>query len=107
MGVEGGFDFNEDRDGLWVEGTAQAALTYRSVGRRDRSEKLLDGLKAQISPAGYLYATPEPRLTTGLSIGPDSASEDFFYFRRPHLGATAWAILAATGWNPFTGRRLD
>lgn len=107
MGVEGGFDFNEDRDGLWVEGTAQAALTYRSVGGRDRAAKLLDGLKAQISPSGYLYATREPRLTTGLSIGPNSGSEDFYYFRRPHLGATAWAILAARGWNPFTGRQLD
>lgn len=107
MGVDGGFDFNGDRDGLWVEGTAQAALTYRSVGRRDRSNGLLDRLQAQISPVGYLFATREARLTTGLSIGPDSSSEDFFYFRRPHLGATAWAILAATGWNPFTGRRLD
>jgi hypothetical protein len=25
------------------------------------------------------------------------------YHRRPHLAATAWAILAERGFNPFTG----
>jgi len=30
----------------------------------------------------------------------------FTYAHRPHLGATAWAALAAQRWNPFTGRRL-
>ena len=105
--VEDGFDFNEDRDGLWVEGTAQAALTYRAVGQRARADRLLAGMEAQISPSGYLFATREAQITTGIAIGPNSTSADFFYFRRPHLGATAWAILAATGWNPFTGQHVD
>ena len=48
-----------------------------------------------------LFATPEKRIQTGLSIGPDSKTEDFYYFHLPHLGATAWAVLAATGWNQF------
>lgn len=108
MGVAGGFDFDDDRDGLWVEGTAQAAFTYRALGRPDRANQLLDGLAARdVSGSGWLYATRESRLTTGLKIGPQSVENDFFYFRRPHLGATAWAVLAATGWNPFTGRRVD
>lgn len=107
MGVPGGFDFDDDRDGLWVEGTAQAAFTYRALGRGERANELLDGLAREVSGSGWLYATREPRLTTGLKIGPQSTTKDFFYFRRPHLGATAWAVLAATGWNPFTGQRLD
>ena len=44
-------------------------------------------------------------MTTGLQIGPTSTEADFLYYRRPHLGATTWAVLAAQGWNPFTGRR--
>ncbi len=107
FGVAGGFDFNEDRDGLWVEGTAQAAFTFRYVGRNDLAAKLLDSIGKEIAPSGFTYATREPRVTTGLSIGPQSTTADFFYFRRPHLGATAWSILAATGWNPFTGRFVD
>lgn len=105
MSVPGGFDFNDDRDGLWLEGTAQAALAYRLVGRGGETERLLDTIAANLSPGGYVYATPAARLTTGLGVGPDSAEADFFYFHIPHLGATAWAALAATGRNPFTGER--
>lgn len=107
MAVPGGFDFDGDRNGTWSEGTAQAALTLRALGRGPDAARLLDGLAGQVSPSGYLYATDVPRLTTGIAIGPGSKGPDFFYFRRPHLGATAWAALAATGWNPFTGRSVD
>lgn len=103
-GVPGGFDFNDDRDGLWVEGTAQAALVYHVLGRTADSERLLAVLAGQVSPGGYLWATREARVTTGLAISPDSTTDDFVYRRRPHLGATAWAVLAALGWNPFLSR---
>ena len=106
LGVPGGFDFNEDRDGLWVEGTAQAALTYRSVGDESAADPLLKTLAGQRAPSGWLYASREARLTTGLRIGPASTEDDFFYFRSPHLGATAWAALAALRHNPFTGGRV-
>ncbi len=105
-GVTGGFSFNSDRSGLWTEGTAQAALAYRNVERRDQAERLFGELAGMFSPGGLLWATREERITTGLAIGPDSTDADFFYFRRPHLGATAWAVIAALGWNPFTGRSL-
>ncbi|PWC34571.1 hypothetical protein TSO352_22115 [Azospirillum sp. TSO35-2] len=105
-GADGGFDFNDDRDGMWVEGTAQAALTYRAVGRGKDADRLFGELLKEISPGGYLYATRPQVLTTGLAIGPDSKTDDFLYYRRPHLGATAWAALAALGWNPFTGKTV-
>jgi hypothetical protein len=107
LSVDGGFDFNGDRDGIWVEGTAQAALAFRIAGDRGRADQLLDALQADRSPSGLLNATRGRALTTGLSVGPDSPRPDFFYFRRPHLAPTAWACLAAVGWNPFTGKRLE
>jgi hypothetical protein len=107
MAVEGGFDFNGDRDGLWVEGTAQASLAYRIAGDTVRSAQLLMALEADRTPSGLLNATRGARVSTGLSIDPTKTQPDFFYFRRPHLGATAWATLAASAWNPFTGRKLD
>jgi hypothetical protein len=107
LGVDGGFDFNGDRDGLWVEGTAQAALAYRISGNARESDRLLASLKADQTPSGLLNASRPARLTTGLSIDPTGSGDpDFFYYRRPHLGATAWAVLAETGWNPFTGKRI-
>ena len=107
LAVEDGFDFNGDRDGLWVEGTAQASLAYRIAGDPLRSAQLLTTLEADRAPSGFLNATRAARVSTGLSIDPTSTEADFFYFRRPHLGATAWATLAAMAWNPFTGRKLD
>ena len=103
-GVAGGFDFNTDRDGLWLEGTAQAALVYRKLGRETDAQKLFATIAQQFSSGGFIYATREPRITTGLAIGPDSTTADFYYYRRPHLGATAWAALAALNRNPFVGK---
>jgi hypothetical protein len=109
LAVKDGFDFNADRDGLWVEGTAQASLAYRIAGDPRRSAQLLVTLEAERTASGLLNATREARVSTGLSIDPTGTGTepDFFYFRRPHLGATAWATLAALAWNPFTGTKVD
>jgi len=100
-GVAGGFDFNADRDGLWLEGTAQAALVYRRLGRNRLADTMLATLAGQFAAGGFVYATREPRITTGLALTGASESADFYYYRRPHLAATAWAALAARGRNPF------
>lgn len=106
LAVDGGFDFNGDRDGVWVEGTAQAAMAYRLNGDAAAADRLLRGLAADRTPSGLLNATRGPQLTTGLSIDPTGTTPDFFYYRRPHLGATAWAALAEAGFNPFTGAKI-
>jgi hypothetical protein len=106
-GVGNGFDFNADRDGVWVEGTAQAALALRFTGQEKRAARILADLHGDISPSGYLWAVRAARVSTGLASSPDSKEADFYYYRQPHLGATSWAILAAKGWNPFTGRLLS
>jgi hypothetical protein len=72
-----------------------------------QAEGLLTVVAKQVSPSGFLLATDVDRLTTGIAIGPASHGPDFYYFRRPHLGATAWGVLAAKGWNPFTGRSVE
>ena len=104
--VGAGFDFNDDGDGVWWEGTAQAALVYRAVGLPEKAEPLLGALAHQFSAGGLIWATDRPRITTGLALSPASTTDDFYYYRLPHLGATAWAALAARGWNPFTGKRV-
>ena len=101
-----GFGFNAQPDGIWTEGTGQAALVLQARGRNRDATPLWDVLLSQRAPSGLLYATPDERIRTGLAIGPTSKNADFDYFHLPHLGATAWAVLAAAGWNPFTGHRL-
>jgi hypothetical protein len=97
-----GYGFSQQPDGIWTEGSAQAAATLVAV-KGAAPDALWQLLAAQRADNGLYYATPSPRISTGLAIGPDSVGADFFYYRWPHLGATAWIALAATGWNPFTG----
>jgi hypothetical protein len=89
----------------WTEGTAQAALAFRAVGGDAIADSLLGGLPDHTSPSGLLYATSAGEVPTGLQVESQGGGE-FKYFHRPHLGATAWAALAANGWNPFTGKKV-
>jgi hypothetical protein len=105
--VNGGFDFNNDRDGIWLEGTAQAALAMQAFGWDSHADRLFETILAHRVGDGLVYASAKDGLTTGLSAGPASKFDDFRYYRLPHIGTTSWAVIAATGWNPFTGRHIS
>lgn len=96
--VGGGFDFNEDRDRIWYEGTAQMAVAYQYTGQLDKSKTLISTLKAAQDASGGIPAVNRDGLTTGFSL---PTGEPWFYFRRLHVGATAWMVLAERGINPF------
>jgi hypothetical protein len=89
--VKGGFDFTDARDGLWTEGTAQAALVYQRLGEEAAVRALFASLMKQTSIAGYLYATPESHIAAVYS----------YYYHQPCLAATAWAVLAGLNRNPY------
>jgi len=96
-----GVDFNTDRDGLWLEGTAITALACKRYGRP--SSRLMATLRANTAAGGLIYATSSPTLTTGLSTGVNPDKPDFLYYRRPHIAPTSWAVFAASGTTPFPG----
>jgi hypothetical protein len=98
-----GVDFNTDRDGIWLEGTAITALACKRLGVD--ASRLMATLRAQTSPGGLIYACSTPTLTTGLSTGLDTTAPDLLYFRRPHIAPTAWAVLAALTATPFPRAR--
>ncbi|MBE1160445.1 hypothetical protein IGX34_08585 [Dyella sp. 7MK23] len=100
-----GYGYRRHPDGVWTEGSAQAAAAMQASGK-PVPDTLWQLLVAQNSGNGMLYATPQARIATDFAIGPTSTYADFFYYHLPHLGATAWAALAAKGWNPFTGSPL-
>lgn len=92
-----GFDFNEDRDGVWFEGTAHLAVAYASAGQEAVAEELRAELRrAQATPPfgdeQGIAAASRDGLTTGFG---------FFFFRRLHVGATAWNVFAQRRFNPF------
>jgi hypothetical protein len=95
-----GFDFNDDEDGVWFEGTAQMATAYALAQREAMADLFRAGLRrAQVTaPFGDgegLAASTRDGLTTGFG---------FKYFRRLHIGATAWNVFAQLGFNPYYGQ---
>jgi hypothetical protein len=92
-----GVDFNDDKDGVWFEGSAQLAVAYEQVVQRASAQTLrLMLAQAQTTPPfgdGFgIVAASRQGLTTGF---------DFSYFRRRHIGATAWNVFAQLAFNPF------
>lgn len=93
-----GFDFNDDHDGVWFEGSAQMAVAYAFAGVDSR----VDHLRTTLQTAQQIP------LPFGDGLGVPAASHDgvtsgfsFKLFLRPHIGATAWNLFAQMGFNPY------
>ena len=95
-GVGNGFDFDSDATGIWVEGTAQMASLYSSLGRESRRELTMTTLESLRDTSGGFHAVAPATL----AAGPDS-SPWWTYYHRLHVGATAWVGFAECGLNPF------
>lgn len=98
-----GYDFNDDKDGIWFEGTAQTALAWQRVGSRAKASEILGELRraqtsAMNSNGRGLVAASHDGVTTGFR-GPNM--EVIGLFARLHVGATAWYTLAEFGKNPY------
>jgi hypothetical protein len=92
-----GVDFNEDKDGVWFEGSGQLAVAYEQATELPQAQALRSMLAQAQATAPFgdgfgIAAASREGLTTGFG---------FSYFRRRHLGATAWNVFAQLAWNPF------
>jgi len=92
-----GFDFNEDRDGVWFEGTGHMATAYAWANQLPSAEFYRQELnRAQATPPfgdGFgIAAASHDAMSTGFG---------FKLFRRLHTGATAWQVFAQLGSNPY------
>lgn len=99
-----GLGFSAASSGTWLEGTAFAALALRSIDAASANQ-FLGAVEANVAPNGYVYATIQPELSTGLTVGPslqpNISEKPFQYYRRPALAPTAWAVLAGLEVNPL------
>jgi hypothetical protein len=92
-----GFDFNNDKDGVWFEGTGQMAVAYGWANQSTAAASLVEELnRAQSTPpfgdGSGIAAASHDAVSTGF---------DFKLFRRLHVGATAWRVFAQLGFNPY------
>ncbi len=98
--VEWGYDFNAKYekepipDGIWYEGTAHMLLALKKKNDTARVTSLeAEFAKVIEAEDGALPAASRDAVTTGFS--------GWLLYRRGHIGAAAWYILAAKGVNPF------
>lgn len=96
-----GIGFSSASEGIWLEGTAFAALALRRAHQLDPAQRFAATITANFAASGYVYATVPARLNTGLTIGPEADAPKFRYFRRPALAPTAWAGLLSEAANPL------
>jgi len=99
MAIGGGYDFNTDKDGVWFEGTAQAALAYKQAGKLEKYGQILEFLNKNADQAGAIAAADRDGVSSGFMVS--GTSIPWKYGKRAHLGATAWLALAQLGVNPF------
>jgi hypothetical protein len=99
FGVDCGVDFNTDRDGIWLEGTAQMAVVWTVLGEGARRAEAVACLDAHALPDGSLPAADHDGLTTGFMVS--GIDQPWLYPHRAHLGATAWAAFALLEVNPL------
>jgi hypothetical protein len=102
MSVKGGLAYGSARGGVWTEGTEQAALLMKLMGRSP--QKLFAAAERNRTPDGSYFATDVQSMSTGFDLDTDP-SQRRAYFHLPHLAALAWAALAEQGFNPFTGTK--
>jgi hypothetical protein len=110
------YKFSKQGTGLWFEGTAQMAAVYWYLGRADEAKNLLeeiarlnpvDNSSDDTQPVGGINAAWKERAWTGfhkffgLKIAGKNVAEKWNYAARPHVGATAWFLLASNGVNPY------
>lgn len=101
-----GYGFSSISKDIWPEGTAQMSLAWRSRGRDDQA----DAIMGQLSQLQSSYRLNHPDSRGSL---PAAATEkvltgykNIVYWHVPHLGATAWSVLAARRYNPFYAEKL-
>jgi hypothetical protein len=101
LSLRGGVAYGEQRDGVWTEGTEQAALVMRLLGHPKQARTLIAAGEKNRAPDGAYFAA-DGKTSTGFDLQTD-LSQHRAYFRIPALAPLAWAALAQQGFNPFTG----
>ncbi len=104
--AEGGYPFClENRNGgWWAEGTAYTTLMYKLRGDDTKYEEAMKALEGTQLESGLFPAATVDDLSTGMELFDGSPWE---YSKDPHIAPTAWFIMAADGFNPYTFADID
>jgi hypothetical protein len=108
--VSGMYDFNDDRDGVWWEGSLQKVVVEKVIGDDAKYRAQLSIANAAANADGSITAADRDGVTTGIWLeGVDADGNakgaEWKYYKRIHTGATAWLAIAQLGVNPLDPNR--
>ncbi|HEY8950876.1 MAG TPA: hypothetical protein VIM56_18470 [Rhizomicrobium sp.] len=103
LALKGGLSYGEMRDGLWTEGTEQAVLVMKLLGRTKDAAMLSAAAEKNRARNGWYFAA-DTKTSTGFDLQTD-LKQHRAYFHIPALAPLAWAALAEQGFNPFAGTK--
>lgn len=97
-----GYCFDEDKDVIWLEGTAQMAVAYQQAGNITKAKKLvLEIEKSSISSSSIEQSIGIPYTT---NFGTNFGKEDLWNHAdlAPALSASIWYLFAKMDFSPLT-----
>ncbi len=96
-----GYCFDADKDVVWLEGTAQMALAFKTNGDLRKSETLLAELEKSFIGSATISASHGIPYTT--NFGSTYGANDLWDHAdiTPALSSTAWYLMAKSGFDPF------
>jgi hypothetical protein len=104
--VSQGVDYNQDKDGIWNEGTAQLAVSAARLGKTAEYERLMSYLNGAAEADGSICSASINGLTTGFESliateGGGTVAIPWVYDHRVSLASTAWLAFAQLKSNPY------
>jgi hypothetical protein len=101
--TEDGMAYSAQKDGVWTEGTLQAALLMKLLGKANEAAALMATAQKNRAPGGW-YRASNRKTSTGFDLQTD-LKQRRTYFPIPALAPLAWAALTEQGFNPFIGAK--
>ena len=106
--VISGYSFDEDKDVVWLEGTAQMAVAFNAMGNTENANQLITEIEKTIIQSTILENAKGIPYTTnhGTSYGPTVLWDHADI--APALSSTIWYLFAKDNFNPMAlGRKLS
>ncbi len=96
-----GYAFDEDKDVVWLEGTAQMAVAYNSASLKTQSDLILNEIeKSILESTTYVNAHGLPYVTNhGSSYGAQMLWDDADI--TPAISSSVWYLFAKINFNPL------
>ncbi len=96
-----GYCFDEDRDAIWLEGTAQMAVAYYKAGNTEKANSILQEVaKTRLTQAGWSSARGIPYATNqGTGYGGGLLWDGIE--TQPATAACTWFIMACNEFDPM------